>query len=455
MAVSFRFTKSTVLGLILAFILALSWWIPSIAFAQSDREDTNQQTSRIREALPVSSLPSDPRTILPRKPVSTGPPVVSPSPTDPVATSATTFNVKNFGAVCDGKRDDTVAIQTAYDAAAQAMASSGGAGIVYFPPSTGFCVVGTLHTPSMGFGQGWLTTVFDNGLFIKGTFYPGNDNAFIGRTSNFGSMAGSFLWGPTAEWEKPHWSNVSDDAVVTLAGVREVYFEGINIADAAHELPLAISGHNSASILLTNINFKHCSIIGNIAISPDFPGALTGFGWKMQDTSVNGNMSAIDFGSINIDGGFLHKMFLANQGTGEVASINIDGVVSEALTNEDFLTVDSSLGIVSDITLHAVSLADTVGSVYMLKNIEPNALPGVHYNTNVKFDMIPLGNSGSGLIDPASTPQLISAFCNGYYCDTVLNQAKNTLYVYYGFTIKSGLIVYGSQFVPNPISMLH
>ncbi|MGB6877149.1 MAG: hypothetical protein WBD87_14075 [Candidatus Acidiferrales bacterium] len=125
---------------------------------------------------------------------------------------------------------------------------------------------------------------------------------------------------------------------MTLAGVRQVYFGGIDIADAAHRQPLVITGQNSSTILLTDIDFQHCTIVGDFVIAPDVPGTPAGFGLKMVNTSLNGNISATDFDQITIQGGFMHKIFLSNEGIGEVANINIDGTVSEALDNEDFMS---------------------------------------------------------------------------------------------------------------------
>src|SRR5215470_17603612 len=125
----------------------------------------------------------------------------SPAQEAPNVPGEVKYNVKSFGAVCDGVTDDTSAIQRTYNAAGLAMGHQGGAGVVYFPPSTGYCRVTTLHFPSMGYDKGWLVSVFDNGLYAN-TIYPGGRNAFIGRTSNFSGLANVFLWGPSAEWQQ-------------------------------------------------------------------------------------------------------------------------------------------------------------------------------------------------------------------------------------------------------------
>src|SRR5215469_2381580 len=152
------------------------------------------------------------------------------------------YNVKNFGAVCDGVTDDTAAIQRTYNAAGLAMGRQGGAGVVYFPPSTGYCKVTTLHIPSMGYPQGWLTSVFDNGLYAT-TIYPGNNNAFIGRTSNFAGLGNSFLWGPTAEWQQ---ARGVATPLLDMAGGNQIYFEGI--AFGAQHIAIHMHDNNGSGV---------------------------------------------------------------------------------------------------------------------------------------------------------------------------------------------------------------
>jgi len=363
-----------------------------------------------------------------------------------------TFNVRNFGAVCNGSTDDTTAIQNAYNAAAAAMSKQGGAGVVYFPPSSGYCKVTTLHIPSMGYGQGWLTSVFDNGLFVTGSIYPGNNNAFIGRTSSFAAMGNVFLWGPSAEWQKPKDAETTEAPVVDLEGVDQVYFDGIAFADASGLAPMVVHVHdNSNGAGSTNLTFKRCSIMGDFDVDASAPQQIAGFGLHIIDTSM-GNLNLQNFGMITIRGGFLHKVTMANTGIPSNGDLEISDALVEGLNNEDFLTIDTSGGSVTDITLQRVALADSVGTVYMLKHVNNS---GTNWLVNAKFDMIPAGNTGSGLIDPTSAPNLLSVICEGSACENVLNQAKPTLYMFEGMPPKGPMVVYGSQYVPNPLVITH
>jgi hypothetical protein len=363
------------------------------------------------------------------------------------------FNVKNFGAVCDGHTDDTAAIQSAYNAAAAAMAEPGGAGVVYFPPSSGYCVVSTLHIPSMGYSQGWLTSVFDNGLFVTDTVYPGRRDAFIGRTSSFAAMGNSFIWGPTAEWQKPKWPGVTSAPVLDLDGADEDYFDGIAFASASTgNESMVVHMHDNNGAGSTDLSFKHCSIMGDFDVDPTTPQTLAGFGLHLEDTTISHDLNITNFGMITIRGGYVYKVTMTNTGAVNMGDLEIDDTLSEGLTNEDFLTLDTSGGTISDVTLHRVRIADPAGTVYMLKHINDS---GINWNPNVKFDQIPFNETGSGLIDPSSAPQLLSVVCIGSNCDRVLSQAKSTLYMFMGMPPKSPMILYGSSYIGNPLVITH
>lgn len=373
---------------------------------------------------------------------------------NPFMPLTTGINVKNYGAVCDGKTDDTMAIQNAYNAAATLMQRQGGAGVVYFPPSTGYCVVSDLFIPSMGYPQGWLTSVFDNGLFVTDSVFPGNNTAFIGRTSNFAALGNSFLWGPTAEWQKPKGSS-TNDPVVDLKGVRQVYFEGISFTDATGLVSEVIHGHDDSNRDgVTDLTFRRCSVIGNFVIDTNEPDAAAGFGLQVLNTTISGELTIKNFGMITVRGGYVHNMVMANTGApNQAGDLEIDDVLSEALDNQDFLVIDTSGGTVADVTLRRVRIADPVtgSAVYMVKHINNS---GINWNVNVEFDQIPFNETGNGLIDPSSAPELFSVMCIGSNCNQVLKQAKSTLYVFVGIPPKSPMIVYGSQYVPNPLSVI-
>ena len=73
------------------------------------------------------------------------------------------INVRDFGAVCDGVTDDTVAIQAALDAVVPGQA-------VYFPVGTGSCLIDTAGG----------VTLSTNGVIVFG----------YGATIEFGSGTG-------------------------------------------------------------------------------------------------------------------------------------------------------------------------------------------------------------------------------------------------------------------------
>lgn len=371
----------------------------------------------------------------------------------PFLISTIRFNVKNFGAVCDGKTDDTAAIQSAYDTAAMAMSTAGGAGVVYFPASTGYCVVSTLHLPSMGYPQGWLYSFFDEGLLVTNTIFPGDNNAFVGRTSNFEAMGNGFLWGPSAEWQKPKWPGVTSAPVVDLNGVRQVYFNGIAFADPSGMADSVVHIHDDNGRGSNNLAFDHCSVMGDFDVDSSSADTLAGFGLHIEDTSISQDLNIKNFGMVTIRGGYVYSILMANIGAPNVSDLEVDDTLSEGL-NKDFLTVDTSGGTVSDITLHRVKIADPVtgAPVYMIKHINNS---GINWNVNVKFDQIPFNETGNGLIDPTSAPQLFSVVCIGSNCENVVSQAKQTLYMFIGMPPKSPMILYGSQYVPNPLAVEH
>jgi hypothetical protein len=359
-----------------------------------------------------------------------------------------TYNVKNFGAVCDGVTDDTAAIERTYNAAGVAMGRQGGAGVVYFPPSTGYCKVTMLHTPSMGYAQGWLVSVFDNGLFAT-TVYPGNNNAFVGRTSNFAGLGNSFLWGPAAEWQQPKGAMTP---LVDMAGGNQIYFEGISFGVAGPEQqPIAIHMHDNHGSGVVNIVFKRCSVMGDFDVDASTPKTVAGFGLHIEDSSL-GNLKFQNFGTITIRGSFLHSIRIRNTGIASNGNLEVDDSLSEALNNDDFLVVDTSGGPVTDILLRRVALADSIGKVYMARHINHT---NANWVVNIKFEMIPGGNAGAGLIDPASAPDLFSAICEGDNCQHVLPQAQSTLYQFVGMPPKGPVIAWGSRYVPNPLVVTH
>ena len=74
---------------------------------------------------------------------------------------------------------------------------------------------------------------------VDAHLYPGNNNAFIGRASNFAGLGNSFLWGPNAEWQQP---NGVATPLLDMAGSNQIYFEGIAFGAQQH---IAIQIHDN------------------------------------------------------------------------------------------------------------------------------------------------------------------------------------------------------------------
>src|SRR5579871_2146782 len=165
------------------------------------------------------------------------------------------YDVKAFGARCDGVTDDTTAIGAAYTVASK----STGGGIVHFPHSTGPCVFSTLTVPAGSLSTGWIVSVFDNGLLgtqIKVSSF----DAFIGHSGSFQSLSGNFDMAPNATWEQRNVT--SDTPLVDVTNLGSVYFEGINMAGTNTSETMHIHdtlGAGAVGILLVNCQVQNAS----------------------------------------------------------------------------------------------------------------------------------------------------------------------------------------------------
>jgi Pectate lyase superfamily protein len=364
---------------------------------------------------------------------------------------AADFNVKTFGAaVCDGSTDDTASIQKTIDAAAASVTHSGGSGIVYFPPSSGFCKVTVLWYPSMAGDQGWLVSLFDNGLYAN-TIHLGSNNAYIGRASSFGGMSGSFLYGPTAEWQQP---KGVDSPLVNISGISQVYVEGLDIQTQSSARSEVIHVHDYLGRGSVYLTFRRCAVGASdgrglsLVVDSSSPTTIAGFGLKIEDSSLQLPISLTNFGQVTIEHSTLPKLSMTNLGIASDGDLEINDVLSEGLRNDDFLTIKQSPGQVTDITLRRVKIADSVNS-YMVKNSSVRTI------ATVLIEQTPLGNYGKGLVDPSSASARLALECIGNGCDkaSVVDQAGQALYAFQGFT-SQGAVVYGSRYVPNPLRSL-
>ncbi|MGA2810522.1 MAG: glycosyl hydrolase family 28-related protein [Candidatus Acidiferrum sp.] len=364
--------------------------------------------------------------------------------------STTVYNVKSYGgAVCDGITDDTAAIQKTLTDAGTAMNSAGGSGIVYFPPSTGPCVVHVLTWPALIY-KGWLYSLFDNALQAD-TLILASSNAYVGRTSNFQGDSGSFVTGPSATWIQ---TKSFSGPFVDMSGLNQVSIDGLNIQGRGWDGGPAVHVHDNAGNGSVYITIKN-STVGSenayaLGADASAPNITAGFGMVIENCSfasaVAPTMRFVNYGIVTIRGQFIAQgLSITNAGIPSNGDFLIEDVLSESLANNDFLTLFPTNGPISDITLKRVFLADSVNS-WLVKQVSPN-----NQLTNVKIEMIPAGGTSNGLIDPSSSPQLLSVFCEGYGCDQALTQSQGALYLFFGFPPRSPALFYGSRYVHDPL----
>lgn len=318
------------------------------------------------------------------------------------------YDVKAFGAKCDGSTDDTANINNGY----ATLGATPGGGVLYFPHSSGPCKFTTLTIPS-GMNQGWIVSVFDNGL-LGTTIHANKFNAFIGRSGNFQGVSGNFDMAPQATWEQPTSGSAS---LVDIACADSTYFDGINIVGITTAGAMHL--HDTAGCGATTITMKNSQVnnIGSgydVVMDSSASNIISGFGFRAEYTSFPGNkpFSITNFGQMN----FHHCFFGAgtitatNAGIPSMGDIVFDDILSENLNGSDFFVAAGTY--MNDFTFRDVKLADTTGSVYMFKNSLTGGPAGP-----VHFDMSVFANIGSGLIDPASTSlNPFDLYCDGVGC---------------------------------------
>jgi hypothetical protein len=326
------------------------------------------------------------------------------------------YDVKAFGAKCDGVTDDTRAITSAYAKLASDLAPNRGyssGGVVYFPHSSGPCKVTTLTIPSNN--KGWIVSVFDNGL-LANVIVPSTNNAFIGRSGSFQGQSGVFLRGPNSTWVQ---NSGQSTALVDLFGASQVYFEGLNIESAGANP--AVHMHDNAGTGSVYIFFHHSMVESAgtgmaLVVDSSARNEVAGFGLFAENTTFRGgggggpghySISITNFGQVDIEHSTVAGpgIYMKNAGISSDGDIVLDDILSEALNNQDFLTIDGTY--VNDITLKDVKLADSTGQVYMFKNLASNGGP-------VSFEMSVTANIGSGLKNPGSSP--FPGYCFGAGC---------------------------------------
>jgi hypothetical protein len=147
-----------------------------------------------------------------------------------------------------------------------------------------------------------------------------------------------------------------------------------------------------------------------------------------------------------------------NLGISSAGEAVFDGVLSESLINQDFLVLDTSAGggvVETDFTLRNVALADTSGSVYLVKGLGSG-------NRGINIEMSPEGGVGSGIIDPATPANgLAGVYCKGASCEQIATQITLSsivgLYVFptnaRPVTLFAPSAARGSGLKPNPLAL--
>jgi len=182
------------------------------------------------------------------------------------------------------------------------------------------------------------------------------------------------------------------------------------------------------------------------------PNIVAGFSFTAENCSISSTdptvyaMDVTNFGMITIRGGYLGSFHYKNAGIPSAGDIAIEDVLAESLTH-DFFFSEASPGIVSDILLKRVRLADSAANVYMLKAVTTN-----NQLTNVKIEMSQNGAIGAGLIDPTSTPAHLGLICEGSGCQ--MGNIYPSLYFGQLTGPRGPTIFYGSKYVPKPMQVI-
>jgi hypothetical protein len=289
------------------------------------------------------------------------------------ATSGREYNLKDYGAVCDGSTDDSSALQ----AAINAVGTKGG--VIYVPPSATKCVIGsavTLPVNGVGrrnYGVGAIRFLLDGGLKITRKI-----DWLDSQVTIQGRAGGAHPWGGSSS--NAEIECALDAATSCIENTKDAVY-GLNFEN------LTFSGVVKNYLDLGDIDGCHLT---NLVTSPDVAResvVLRGGIWVwIKDGALFGNGPT--YGAIGLYGRgtdnwlpneiYIDGTILAHGGIhaysddqlaggGVITQVVINNVVSEDLSDEFFVASGTKAMSIEGISFDHVNMADPLVNAALLK----------------------------------------------------------------------------------------
>ncbi|MHB8754650.1 MAG: glycosyl hydrolase family 28-related protein [Candidatus Acidiferrales bacterium] len=268
------------------------------------------------------------------------------------------YDIRAFGAVGDGKTDDTAAIQEALNAAA-----NNGGGIVYVPK--GEYRVGRLIFPRDG-GH-WVVVMLDGSLYLTQTLQMNRRAyAIIGRT---GAVFTPFQQEPSAQI----FFDPSVDPIIHVTA-NPVYLEGLTMKYMSGDGILATDG--SVDLVLKRI-FIDCGGFTTGCVPLRAENSQNSFGLYVdQSTLLAGQAPGAhsivlkNYSAVSISNSMLGEggIYVSGPNSPESAGYDFQHVLYEG-GHDPFLQIDNTGGYFAGIDLRFVEMADpNVWPDYLIDN---------------------------------------------------------------------------------------